>query len=131
MDIKWILLLMAILYILPEIFKRRRPKKYEYPEIPGKPADHAPAPPQPELKTTAFLQKEWHQPASLQPKPATSGTISAPLELIDHPENVTAWHGAISRQTIINGFIFAEILQPPRALRPLERLNRSCYGKKR
>ena len=35
MDFWIILALMFVLYIVPEILKRRRPKKYEYPEVPG------------------------------------------------------------------------------------------------
>jgi len=39
-------------------------------------------------------------------------------------EEKPAWQGAVDRQAIINGFIFAEILQPPRAYRPIIKSNR-------
>lgn len=122
MDIVTLLILMALFYLVPELLKRRRPKTYEYPQIPdrvpmpetvpppapGK-ADETPAVPYAyAAESAAPFQPEVRPGESKVPGPA-EGTLG-PLRL-DQAE-------------VVNGIIYAEILQPPRALRPMRRRGR-------
>jgi hypothetical protein len=113
MDIKWMLLLLAVLYLVPELLKRRHPKKYEYPEIPSQ------APPA-EPMATPVQEIEWSPQSKLKAAKTTDLTTTSPvMELTDISESETAWQGKLSHSEVVNGFIFAEILQPPRAQRPM------------
>ena len=120
------LLLILILYLVPEILKRRKkPKEYEYPDIPAKV-------PQPvEVKPVEFKAKPPAAPVSdyVASPAAFAGEVSAkPVMAMPEPVEVpfstaatSPWQGKLSPQIIQNGLIFAEILQPPRAYRPLGR----------
>lgn len=121
------LLLMLLLYLVPELLKRRKePKKYEYPDIPDK-----------------IPQPVEMQPAKNEPKPAAALMVDFSAEIpnsnswaIPHKqavvmpdsvvipqttEPVSPWQGKLSRQMVQNGLIFSEIIQPPRAYRPIWR----------
>lgn len=117
------LLIMLVLYLVPELLKRRRnPKEYKYPDIPEKfptPADVK----IPEIKAKPIIipvtptaeppQATWSAP----PKPV----MPAPVNVPSMNDSISPWHGKLSPQLVQNGLIFAEILQPPRAYRPLLR----------
>ena len=109
MELKYLVLLMILLYVLPELF-RRKPKKYEYPTIPE---------PVPNKAQQNVLQAE---PLPVIKKQSTSTpAISMPPEV--HIPSAAAeaspWQGQLTPANIQNGYIFAEILQPPRAYRPI------------
>lgn len=131
------LILMAAFYIVPEILKRRRkPEEYEYPEIPDR------VPP-PETKAPAAKPKE--KPAPVKPMsepvylpPVSATAASAPGAFIAMPDTLhhlaeepkTAavtmsesgpWQGRLDNASVLNGVIYAEILQPPKALRNIRR----------
>ena len=117
------LLLMLLLYLVPELLKRRKnPKKYEYPDIPAKvpqPVEIKPV----ESKSKPFAADYAASPATLTgdaaAKPAM--VMPDPVEVPHVVDSVSSWQGKLSPQVIQNGLIFAEILQPPRAYRPLWR----------
>ena len=108
MELKYLLLIMALLYLLPELF-RKKPKKYEYPDIP--------------VKTP--------RPVIMQPMPQYSYEVRNPVvpipvampAAVNVPATVskeaTPWEGRLNSTIIQNGYIFSEILQPPRAYRPI------------
>lgn len=119
------LLLMLLLYLVPELLKRRKnPKEYEYPDIPAKV-------PQPvEVKPVEIKTKPYAAPAadyalssSFNGQSAAKPAMAMP-EPVDVPhivESVSPWQGKLSPQIVQNGLIFAEVLQPPRAYRPIWR----------
>lgn len=121
MDIIFILIAMAVFYILPEIFKRRQPKKYEYPQIPDR------VPP-PEIK----LSREVQPPPIGKVKPISVVAKADEPTIVAQPtaelkelkpaapltSELSVWQDKLDQTVILNGVIFAEILQPPRAYRP-------------
>ena len=124
MDILMPLLLMLVMYLLPELLKRRKqPKDYEYPDIPEtvpQPADIKPV----EIKSKPISQAAGYL---TETAPKTSIIPPKPLHMpaaVDVPhfiEPVSPWAGKVSPQMVQNGLIFAEIIQPPRAYRPIWR----------
>jgi len=69
-------------------------------------------------RETPLVNREWSSPTpSAQPVVAMVEEPSA-LQLT---EEKTAWQGKVDTNAIINGVIFAEIVQPPRAYRPFIR----------
>lgn len=121
------LLLMLLLYFVPELLKRRkRPEEYEYPDIPPKvptPVGTKPQPAeikakpaaQPALTYTDFTSQTWDAPQK------TTIPMPAPVHIPHTTEPVSPWKGKLSPQIVQNGLVFAEILQPPRAYRPIWR----------
>ncbi|MDR3565199.1 MAG: hypothetical protein P4N59_27700 [Negativicutes bacterium] len=114
-----ILILMAVFYLVPELLKRRRPKTYEYPEIP----DQVPLP---ERVPSSAPGRIRENPAVQLAEAKTD--IEPPRPHIRPPETPVAtvameeyspWQVKLDQTTVISGIIYAEILQPPRAMRPL------------
>ena len=121
MELKYLLLLMVLLYLLPELLRRRKPKKYEYPDFPEK----VPGP-QP-FKRPAYTTASSFPPTPFIPdedrKPAVKPAIPMP-SAVDVPQTTdtpNSWQGQLQPAIVQNGLIFAEILQPPRAYRPFQR----------
>ncbi len=120
------LLLMLLLYLVPEFFKRRKnPQEYKYPDIPDKV-------PQPVgMKSAEIKVKSTPTPVtgSIMETPKAAWSVSpTPTMASSEPINVpcmtdsaSPWQGKLSPHIVQNGLIFAEILQPPRAYRPLGR----------
>lgn len=120
------LLLMLLLYLVPELLKRRKkPKEYEYPDIPEKapqPVEIKPV----EKKPTAFSAPVTAEvvftpkvAGDISPKPAM--VMPDPVTMPVMGDSLSPWQGKLSPQIVQNGLVFAEILQPPRAYRPLWR----------
>lgn len=109
MELKYLLLVMALLYLLPELFRRRKPKTYEYPNIPDKV-------PQSTMTVTSsefqFEGKKSVIPAPIVMPPS----VSIPAVSEEH----TPWQDQLQPHMIQNGYIFAEILQPPRVYRSMQ-----------
>jgi hypothetical protein len=118
MDIVVILILMAVFYLVPELLKRRRPKTYEYPQIPDQvpPPETAPVPAAVKIsqQITASFANESGLAAPPQPEFPSLEDKAAP-SLADY----SPWRVRLDQTAIVSGVIYAEILQPPRALRPL------------
>lgn len=119
MELLIIVVLLAVLYLVPELLRRRKsPAEYKYPDIPAK---------APTMRAEHRQQPVQHIPAAQdidQPAEMTthiSQDIALPLEVSKPsflPES-SAWQGKLERNAVINGIIFSEILQPPRAYRPV------------
>lgn len=108
MELKYLLLVMALLYLLPELFRRRKPKTYEYPDIP----DKVQSPP------VIATPSEFHFAGNKTVVPATIAMPPA-VSIPTITEEYNPWQNQLQHHMIQNGYIFAEILQPPRAYRPL------------
>ncbi|HWR42672.1 hypothetical protein [Sporomusa sp.] len=124
MDLLIPLLLMLVMYVVPELLKRRKqPKEYEYPDIPEKV-------PQPiDIKPVDIKVKHIPQEAAVFAEPAHK-TWVIPPKSVSMPSAITVphfvepaspWEGKVSPQMVQNGLIFSEIIQPPRAYRPIWR----------
>lgn len=122
MDFKWVILIMLLLYVLPEIFKRR-PKKYEYPDIPQPVPQQAPQPvPQSTAIPTVVSGKGamWAIPQAKAKQGLPMSEVAPPMQVLHLQGQGGTWQGNLTQASVINGFIFAEVLQPPRAARPFE-----------
>ena len=121
MDILIPLLILFIMYVIPELLKRRKqPKEYKYPDIPDKVTQPAEMKPKHvESKKKPQLDYDLPKNVAIHQKP----TVAMPVQVVV-PHSVEAespWQGKLSPQIVQNGLIFAEILQPPRAYRPIWR----------
>ncbi len=137
------LILMLIFYLVPELLKKkRRQEEYKYPEIPDTvppplpdrvpppaparmpvpdivlpPADEerprpvavAHRPPEPHLKPPEphFKPPEPHYVPKEEPA-VVAAAVADPRP----------WDGKLDQAAVVNGIIFAEIIQPPRCKRP-------------
>ncbi|WP_094602896.1 hypothetical protein SPSIL_026130 [Sporomusa silvacetica DSM 10669] len=119
------LLLLLVLYLVPELLKRRKKTtEYKYPDIPDKVPQPA------NMKSAESKAKPIHTPATdfivetpktwaASPEPAI--TMPASVNVPHMTDAGSPWQGKLSPQLIQNGLIFSEIIQPPRAYRPIWR----------
>lgn len=126
MDILIPILIMLVVYVIPELLKRRKqPKEYEYPDIPEKVPKPQPAEikhKQPQIKKPPVLQPlNYDSPNSATSHHKPTVSMPAPVVVPQTIEAVSSWQGKLSPHVVQNGLIFAEILQPPRAYRPIWR----------
>lgn len=117
MDFILIVILMAVLYLVPEMLRqKRKPKQYEYPDIP-QPEPKLPKEKPGQVETVSDKIAEsvmWMKPLTA---PADGSSVSAAKA----NEEISATQGRFTQEVLVNGFIFAEIIRPPRAYRPLRR----------
>lgn len=119
------LLLLLVLYLVPELLKRRKdPKDYKYPDIPDTVPQPSRRPPIDIISkpaSTPITDVSMEAPKSwvTSPKPAT--TMPAPVTVPYITTADSPWQGKLSPQIVENGLIFSEIIQPPRAYRPIWR----------
>lgn len=110
MDIIIPILLMLVLYLVPELLRRGKPKKYEYPEVPepAPPADMPSVPPAKGSKPAAL---------SAYPEVVIPQTV---VSLADTDKAAGAAPGlSVERNMLLQAVIYSEILQKPRAYRPI------------
>lgn len=135
------LILMAIFYILPEILKKkRRQEEYKYPEIPGQvpppvetrpPAEERPLPPPasgrmpvPDIVLPPADEERprppavVHRPPEPNPKPVEPNYVPKEAPAAAAVAENRPWDGRLDQAAVVNGIIFAEIIQPPRCKRP-------------
>lgn len=113
MDFVIIVIVMLVLYVVPELLRKRRPQKYEYPDIPQ--------PVQVKMPSEMSLQNKTEVKHHEGVKP----TFVMPPEVsIPSVQEKSPWQGKFNNTVLYNGIIFAEILQPPRARRPMLRHNK-------
>jgi len=111
MDILIPLLFMAIFYLGPALLKRYRAqlnKQLVGPELQNSQMMNSP----PKIKQTEYMES----------------VAELPTMVVEHKHNVptiveeqSAWQGKLDQNSFINGVIFAEIIQAPRAYRPFVR----------
>lgn len=109
MDIIIPILLMLVLYLVPELLRRGKPKKYEYPEIPepAPPADMPSVPPAKVSKPVALPA----YPEVVIPQAAVSPASA--------DKTGVAPRLSVERNMLLQAVIYSEILQKPRAYRPI------------
>lgn len=124
-----VIILGLLLFVIPELFRSKK-QKYEYPEIPdpeqemhrppiyyeseGVNASHGPN------ETTEGVSLEWEK-QMFKHKVEMPAAVDIPPQL----EEENPWTGQLRLPSVVNGVIFAEIMQPPRAKRPV-----ACWLKK-
>lgn len=126
MDIVIVLIVMAILYIIPELLRGKKPKEYKYPDIPEAPE----IPKVPEVPP-AKLEKASHsypKAAITTDKPVIplnytvtekkGDTLTVPSPVCAVTESSVP-SISFNQADLRNGIIWAELLLPPRAHRPL------------
>ncbi len=113
MDFIWILLLMALLYGVPELLRKKQGKTYEYPQIPDPQAPSS-EPPDKSIsdyevtvsRPTAHLLSELSEQEPFAPM-----SVAAPAISLDEKPTFD------SRQ-VVTGIVWAEILDKPKIVRP-------------
>ena len=122
MDYLLILVLLAFLYLVPELLRRnRQPRRHEYPEIP------LPAP-RPRPRPANVEDAGAYQAPVLPPVRALEFVMPPVVNMGNPLEEPSTWRGKFDSAALINGIIFAEILRPPRAYRPLSMLPSIRYS---
>jgi hypothetical protein len=107
MDFFTIILIIAVIYLLPELLRKRNPKEYKYPDVPEKiwPPKDKKITENPPVEPPAYIQHPvQHEPVS-------------PVTYVSGNDNKNAWQENLNESTVVNGIIFAEILSPPLAKR--------------
>ncbi|MDF2635178.1 MAG: hypothetical protein K0R78_2052 [Pelosinus sp.] len=105
------LLLLAIMYLGPAVWRRLMAKKQTQMHLPE------------QVIIPEFELVSEETPMELKnnstdfPKTIISKTESIPAIA----EEISPWRGKLTENVVINGVIFAEVLQPPRAYRPFVR----------
>jgi len=110
MDVVVPLLLMAIFYLGPALLKRYRAKDNTQSTIPDLLNAET-------MNASSYPEAVASNMASatvVQPSMVVTHSLSAPAIVGEQ----SAWQGKLDQNSITNGVIFAEILQPPRAYRP-------------
>jgi hypothetical protein len=111
MEIVIPLLLMVVFYLVPELLRRRRPQDYQYPKIPEQ---------TPPVQMKMQQEKSVHQEPLAAKKAISQHSVTPPVGKVPtDSQEQPAWQGKIDNAVLVNGVIFAEILQPPRAYRPM------------
>lgn len=120
MDIVTVLILMAVLYLVPELLRKKKKVKYEYPLPPdNKPPVPKQEPPVPKQKKTTVQHepktaKQYMPDFSSKVAKTVPAKETAPAfqEITPQP---SGWKENLNQAVIINGFIFSQILEPPRS----------------
>jgi hypothetical protein len=102
------LLIVAVLYFGQKLWRYFTSKESTQPDVPKRVWS-----PEIEMITEEPIEVAY-RPDKVQPPPAIHHAPS----LLPIGEEQGAWQGKINNNLIVNGVIFAEILQPPRAYRP-------------
>jgi hypothetical protein len=128
MSLLTVLILLAVLYIVPELFRPKN-QKYEYPDIPD-------ANPVPTMEHHDYAgegisaERRYNSGegiSAMRPQKPNPPKAAMPAEVHvpEHTEAENPWVGRLDLTYVVNGVVFAEILQPPRAKRP-----RECWRKR-
>ncbi|MDD4602089.1 hypothetical protein SDC9_08965 [bioreactor metagenome] len=126
MDLIITLIIMAALYFIPEVLRRKKPQEYKYPEIPDTQSLPKPVSLPTMKKAPHYKPKEVVIPSNfnssthpLLEKGGHHETLpSLPIASIE--KNRTSPNIQFDQTAVLNGVIWAEVLLPPRAHRPLE-----------
>lgn len=119
MDIVLFLLFIAIAYIAPKSLGKLQK---QYGVAIGNPPGNLLGGETANKDTTVAVREEMtYIPSAVEEKHAVtvSGAIGkTPISTVEEKQ---AWQGKVDANALINGVIFAEIIQPPRAYRPFIR----------
>jgi hypothetical protein len=127
MELKYFFLIISVIYFIFDFLNKAKTQHQE-PPIPGQ--QH----PDPVLndipkKNPLPVLKQKSVVASTATAPApVSSSVKGKLQSAPQPvQQESAWEDKLEPSLVVNGFIFAEILQPPRAMRPME----TRFGRRR
>lgn len=107
------LLFMGILYIVPKMWGKYLTEMKKRSEVQGA-----------VLPTVNYVSSEGEKGSTYvtsDPEVELPPVLTNVQSISHVEEEKTAWRGKLDQKTIVNGVIFAEILQPPRAYRPFVR----------
>lgn len=113
MDIVITLLLMVALYLIPEILKRKNPKEYRYPEAP------TPKAPRYESQEAQFPPAVAISKYSVSEAVDLRGKETPSIITVNEKNYNCQQTRQLDQAALLNGVIWAEILLPPRAHRPI------------
>ncbi|MEG6584815.1 hypothetical protein [Dendrosporobacter sp. 1207_IL3150] len=117
MDLDLFFIIIAVLYYATDLIGnyKKRKKTPNIPEqhVPEPTFDYMPAPTPPPI----IMEKYWQEDtiSDIPEKESVTKVVKPALG-----NNESNWNKSLKPALILNGVIFAEILQPPRAKRPLE-----------
>jgi hypothetical protein len=130
MSLLTVLILLVLLYVVPELFRSKN-QKYEYPDIP----DDNPVPTMDRYNYEGegiSLERRYYDSGEgicamrvQKPNPPPKTAMPSEVRVPEYTEAENPWVGRLDLPHVVNGVIFAEILQPPRAKRPL-----ACWRKR-
>lgn len=117
MDFFTIVIIMAIIYLLPELLKKRKSKEYKYPKIPVPPS----------LDETASEHMTAESPAAHIPISHSGQSAVSPASQVSYAAagdsvRKNSWQGNLDQSMVMNGIIFAEIISPPLAKRSRQKV---------
>jgi hypothetical protein len=120
MEFKFIFVLITLVLFLADLWTKAKSK------LPPQPEQPLPVPEQPDLP------KQKPAPVFNQAKPADSVNVPeyAPINIDTQRPAETkpaGWDNKLEPSLVLNGIIFAEVIQPPRALRPIQ----TRFGRRR
>ncbi|CUH94155.1 putative membrane protein [Propionispora sp. 2/2-37] len=115
MDILLLIVFTIALYVLPELFRRKRPTEYKYPDIPE-------PEPQPDTKPekTAeepIIKDELIKNWVVAPKIKEQSILMSDMKKTESLPVVQT--EKLAYPILVNAMIYSEILQKPRAYRPI------------
>lgn len=113
MDILLLILFTIALYVLPELFRRKRPTEYKYPDIPEPQTEAKPEKPVSKPVKKDDLVKDWMVPPKIKEQPLL---MSDTEKQESRPETEGR---RLAHPVLVNAMIYSEILQKPRAYRPI------------
>ncbi|QJW47228.1 hypothetical protein HA075_16375 [bacterium BFN5] len=127
MELKYFFLIISVIYFIFDFFNKAKTQHQE-PPIP-EPHQSDPVLNDIPKKNPLPVLKQKPVVASTATAPApVSSSVKAKLQSAPQPvQQESAWEDKLEPSLVVNGFIFAEILQPPRARRPLE----TRFGRRR
>lgn len=114
MDI-FVLILLAALYLVPELLRRRKPKEYKYPEFPDPPL------PKPATTDSSPVNEAYSRPAVIQDSPPMPfvGQITQPTPAYSQPAPgmlpVTVDEPVVFNH-LMYGIVMTEVLGQPRSV---------------
>ena len=114
MDIGLFIVLMIVVYVVPELLKRLKKKKpYQYPDFP------APTPPTGQYPSAPGIPGELSRGMKPPPMPLYAVQEDAPVNEITGGEIETQSVWGLDPGQAMQGLVWAEIIAPPLALRHL------------
>ena len=116
MDFFTIVIIMAIIYLLPELLKKRKPKEYKYPEIPVPPRPEETAPEPMAAEPRADIHIAHSEPSAVSPESQVSYAAAG------DSDSKNSWQGNLDQSMVMNGIIFAELISPPLAKRSRQKV---------
>lgn len=122
MDILYLVVFGLLLFGIPELMRSKK-RKYEYPEIPD-PEQMMHRPPltyQGKAKY-AYADPDTGEGKSMEwDETSDADSVATPVAVLTQMAEANPWNGKLTLPQVLNGVVFSEILQPPRAKRPAGR----------